>query len=201
MIESFGNFLVSGSIAVRFRGVRHLVVINFVVITKGGGSHCRSRGALRAGLHARQTARAVDADLNAGFYRPGPRAHRRADIDRESILITMDGASQSSGTGVPWPARDHSGRESRVGGSRSGLPQHDLGVIEGAGRYALLTVGDGLVQIQQVKLPPPASWSAVHRRTGSVAGVFQPDFRYQTLFVASAVLGVLGLIPRYAAHS
>src|SRR5512139_3445259 len=93
VIESFGNFLVGGNIAVGFVVFLILVIINFVVITKGAGriAEVAARFTLDS-MPGKQLA--VDADLNAGFISEAEARARRSEIGRESDFYgAMDGAS------------------------------------------------------------------------------------------------------------
>ncbi|KAB2319049.1 flagellar biosynthesis protein FlhA [Betaproteobacteria bacterium SCN1] len=197
VIESFGNFLVGGNIAVGFVVFVILVVINFVVITKGAGriAEVAARFTLDS-MPGKQLA--VDADLNAGFIDETEARTRRADIGRESDFYgAMDGASKfvrgDAVAGMIILAVN------LVGGIAIGLLQHDLGMSEALGRYALLTVGDGLVTQIPALIISTAAGIVVSRTSSEqdLSREFSSQIfgRPQTLFVASAVLGVLGLIP------
>jgi len=141
---------------------------------------------------------AVDADLNAGFIDETEARTRRADIGRESDFYgAMDGASKfvrgDAVAGMIILAVN------LVGGIAIGLLQHDLGMSEALGRYALLTVGDGLVTQIPALIISTAAGIVVSRTSSEqdLSREFSSQIfgRPQTLFVASAVLGVLGLIP------
>ena len=197
VIESFGNFLVGGNIAVGFVVFVILVVINFVVITKGAGriAEVAARFTLDS-MPGKQLA--VDADLNAGFIDESEARARRADIGRESDFYgAMDGASKfvrgDAVAGMIILAVN------LVGGVAIGLLQHSLGVSEALGRYALLTVGDGLVTQIPALIISTAAGIVVSRASSEqdLSREFSTQVfgRPQTLFVASSVLGVLGLIP------
>ena len=197
VIESFGNFLVGGNIAVGFVVFVILVVIHFVVITKGAGriAEVAARFTLDS-MPGKQLA--VDADLNAGFIDETEARTRRADIGRESDFYgAMDGASKfvrgDAVAGMIILAVN------LVGGIAIGLLQHDLGMSEALGRYALLTVGDGLVTQIPALIISTAAGIVVSRTSSEqdLSREFSSQIfgRPQTLFVASAVLGVLGLIP------
>src|SRR5574340_581835 len=143
VIESFGNFLVGGNIAVGFVVFLILVIINFVVITKGAGriAEVAARFTLDS-MPGKQLA--VDADLNAGFINESEARARRGEIGRESDFYgAMDGASKFvRGDAI---AALIILAVNLIGGGAVGLLQHVLGFSEALGRYALLTVGDGLV--------------------------------------------------------
>ncbi|MFN3715286.1 MAG: flagellar biosynthesis protein FlhA [Thiobacillus sp.] len=197
VIESFGNFLVGGNIAVGFVLFLILVIINFVVITKGAGriAEVAARFTLDS-MPGKQLA--VDADLQAGFINDAEARSRRADIGREADFYgAMDGASKFvRGDAVAGLVIL---LVNLVGGIAVGLLQHDLGVSEALGRYALLTVGDGLVTQIPALIISTAAGIVVSRASSEqdLSREFSTQVfgRPQTLFVASAVLGVLGLIP------
>jgi len=197
VIESFGNFLVGGNIAVGFVVFLILVIINFVVITKGAGriAEVAARFTLDS-MPGKQLA--VDADLNAGFINEGEARARRHEIGREADFYgAMDGASKfvrgDAVAGMIILVVN------LIGGIAVGLLQHNLGVTEALGRYALLTVGDGLVTQIPALIISTAAGIVVSRASSEqdLSREFSTQIfgRPQTLYVAAAVLGVLGLIP------
>ena len=197
MIESFGSFLVGGNIAVGFVVFLILVIINFVVITKGAGriAEVAARFTLDS-MPGKQLA--VDADLNAGFINEGEARTRRSEIGRESDFYgAMDGASKfvrgDAIAGIIILLVN------LVGGIAVGLLQHNLGVTEALGRYALLTVGDGLVTQIPALIISTAAGIVVSRSSSDqdLSHEFSTQVfgRPQTLYVAAAVLGTLGMIP------
>ena len=197
VIESFGSFLVGGNIAVGFVVFLILVIINFVVITKGAGriAEVAARFTLDS-MPGKQLA--VDADLNAGFINEGEARTRRSEIGRESDFYgAMDGASKfvrgDAIAGIIILLVN------LVGGVAVGLLQHDLGVTEALGRYALLTVGDGLVTQIPALIISTAAGIVVSRSSSDqdLSHEFSTQIfgRPQTLYVAAAVLGTLGVIP------
>jgi len=197
VIESFGNFLVGGNIAVGFVVFIILVIINFVVITKGAGriAEVAARFTLDS-MPGKQLA--VDADLNAGFINEVEARARRSDIGRESDFYgAMDGASKfvrgDAIAGMIILVVN------LIGGIAVGLLQHNLGVSEALGRYALLTVGDGLVTQIPALVISTAAGIVVSRASSEqdLSREFSTQIfgRPQTLYVAAAVLGALGVIP------
>ncbi|NDP49370.1 MAG: flagellar biosynthesis protein FlhA, partial [Sulfuriferula multivorans] len=197
VIESFGNFLVGGNYVVGFVVFLILVIINFVVITKGAGriAEVAARFTLDS-MPGKQLA--VDADLNAGFINESEARTRRSDIGREADFYgAMDGASKFvrgdaiAGIIILFV--------NLVGGILVGLFQHDLGLTEALGRYALLTVGDGLVTQIPALIISTAAGIVVSRASSEqdLSQEFSTQIfgRPQTLFVAAAVLGALGIIP------
>ncbi|MCL5059303.1 MAG: flagellar biosynthesis protein FlhA [Candidatus Thermoplasmatota archaeon] len=197
VIESFGNFLVGGNYVVGFVVFLILVIINFIVITKGAGriAEVAARFTLDS-MPGKQLA--VDADLNAGFINEAEARARRSEIGREADFYgAMDGASKfvrgDAIAGIIILLVN------LVGGVLVGLFQHDLGLSEALGRYALLTVGDGLVTQIPALIISTAAGIVVSRASSEqdLSREFSTQIfgRPQTLYIAAAVLGVLGLIP------
>lgn len=197
VIESFGNFLVGGNIAVGFVVFLILVIINFVVITKGAGriAEVAARFTLDS-MPGKQLA--VDADLNAGFINESEARVRRGEIGREADFYgAMDGASKFvRGDAI---AGIIILMVNLIGGIAVGLLQHNLGISEALGRYALLTVGDGLVTQIPALIISTAAGIVVSRASSEqdLSREFSTQIfgRPQTLYVAAAVLGALGVIP------
>ncbi len=197
VIESFGSFLVGGNIAVGFVVFLILVIINFVVITKGAGriAEVAARFTLDS-MPGKQLA--VDADLNAGFISELEARTRRSDIGREADFYgAMDGASKfvrgDAIAGMMILVVN------LVGGVAVGLLQHKLGMGEASVRYALLTVGDGLVTQIPALIISTAAGIVVSRASSEqdLSREFSTQVFGQphTLYVAAAVLGALGVIP------
>jgi flagellar biosynthesis protein FlhA len=197
VIESFGNFLVGGNIAVGFVVFLILVIINFVVITKGAGriAEVAARFTLDS-MPGKQLA--VDADLNAGFINEVEARTRRSEIGREADFYgAMDGASKfvrgDAIAGMIILVVN------LIGGIAVGLLQHNLGITEALGRYALLTVGDGLVTQIPALIISTAAGIVVSRASSEqdLSREFSTQIfgRPQTLYVAAAVLAALGVIP------
>jgi flagellar biosynthesis protein FlhA len=197
VIESFGNFLVGGNYTVGFVVFLILVIINFIVITKGAGriAEVAARFTLDS-MPGKQLA--VDADLNAGFINENEARTRRGEIGREADFYgAMDGASKFvRGDAI---AGIIILMVNLVGGILVGLFQHNLGLSEALGRYALLTVGDGLVTQIPALIISTAAGIVVSRASSEqdLSREFSTQMfgRPQTLYVAAAVLGSLGVIP------
>ena len=197
VIESFGNFLVGGNYVVGFVVFLILVIINFVVITKGAGriAEVAARFTLDS-MPGKQLA--VDADLNAGFINESEARTRRSEIGREADFYgAMDGASKFvRGDAIVAIIILV---VNLVGGILVGLFQHNMGLTEALGRYALLTVGDGLVTQIPALIISTAAGIVVSRASSEqdLSQEFSTQIfgRPQTLFVAAAVLGALGIIP------
>jgi len=197
VIESFGNFLVGGNYVVGFVVFLILVIINFVVITKGAGriAEVAARFTLDS-MPGKQLA--VDADLNAGFINEAEARTRRNEIGREADFYgAMDGASKfvrgDAIAGIIILLVN------LIGGVLVGLFQHGLGLTEALGRYALLTVGDGLVTQIPALIISTAAGIVVSRASSEqdLSREFSTQVfgRPQTLYVSAAVLGSLGMIP------
>src|SRR5213593_4583687 len=143
VIEAFGQFLVGGNFAVGLVVFTILVVINFIVITKGAGriAEVSARFTLDA-MPGKQMA--IDADLNAGLIGEDEARRRRAEIGSEADFYgAMDGASKFvrgdaiAGILILFI--------NIVGGLAIGMLQHDLSLAQAANNYVLLAIGDGLV--------------------------------------------------------
>ena len=143
VIEAFGDFVVGGNYAVGLVVFSILVIINFVVVTKGGGriSEVTARFTLDA-MPGKQMA--IDADLNSGIIDQDVARVRREDIAREaSFYGAMDGASKFvrgdaiAGILILFI--------NVIGGFSIGVFQYDLSASQAATNYILLTIGDGLV--------------------------------------------------------
>src|SRR5437867_636965 len=143
VIEAFGHFLVGGNFAVGLVVFSILVVINFVVITKGAGriAEVSARFTLDA-MPGKQMA--IDADLNAGLIGEDEARRRRAEIAEEADFYgAMDGSSKFvrgdaiAGILILFI--------NIIGGLTIGILQHDLSLATAANNYVLLAIGDGLV--------------------------------------------------------
>ena len=197
VIEAFGQFVVAGNYAVGFIVFVILVVINFVVITKGATriAEVAARFTLDA-MPGKQMA--IDADLNAGLINEGEARQRRQRIQKEGDFYgAMDGASKfvrgDAIAGIIILVIN------LVGGIAVGMFQHDLGLTEALNRYALLTVGDGLVAQIPALVISTAAGIVVSRTSNeqdlNQAFVSQLFGRPQILYVAASTLAVLGVIP------
>ncbi|MAI42668.1 MAG: flagellar biosynthesis protein FlhA [Gammaproteobacteria bacterium] len=143
VIEAFGQFVIGGNYAVGFIVFCILIIINFIVITKGAGrvSEVIARFTLDA-LPGKQMA--IDADLNAGVIDQETARIRRAQVTQESDFFgSMDGASKfvrgDAIAGILILLIN------LIGGLVIGMMQHDLSLGDAAEAYVLLTIGDGLV--------------------------------------------------------
>ena len=143
VIEAFGDFVVGGNYAVGLVVFAILVIINFVVVTKGAGrvSEVTARFTLDA-MPGKQMA--IDADLNSGLIDQEQARTRREEVSRESSFYgAMDGASKFvrgdaiAGILILFI--------NIVGGFAIGVLQHNLSAGQAATNYVLLTIGDGQI--------------------------------------------------------
>src|SRR5262245_55295727 len=197
VIESFGHFLIGGNFAVGLIVFAILVVINFVVVTKGAEriAEVGARFTLDA-MPGKQMA--IDADLNAGLIDEKEAKRRRAEVGEEAEFFgSMDGASKfvrgDAVAGILILVINI------VGGFVIGVAQHDLSASQAAESYILLAVGDALVAQIPALLISVAAAMVVSRvgkqhdiGTQIGAQVFGSP---KALAVAAAIVGTLGLVP------
>ncbi|HEU0189143.1 MAG TPA: flagellar biosynthesis protein FlhA [Gallionella sp.] len=197
VIESFGHFLVGGNYAVGIVVFSILVVINFVVITKGAGriAEVGARFTLDA-MPGKQMA--IDADLNAGLIGEDVARKRRAEIAQEADFYgAMDGASKfvrgDAVAGIIILFINI------IGGLVVGVLQHNLDIAVAAKNYTLLTIGDGLVaQIPALVISTAAG--LVVSRVASDENIGQQLTRQlfkqpQVIMLTAAIIGAMGLVP------
>ena len=197
VIESFGHFLVGGNYAVGLVVFVILVIINFVVITKGAGriAEVGARFTLDA-MPGKQMA--IDADLNAGLIGEDVARKRRAEVAQEAEFYgAMDGASKfvrgDAVAGIMIMLINV------VGGLVVGVLQHDLDLATAAKNYTLLTIGDGLVaQIPALVISTAAGM--VVSRVASEDNIGQQLAKQlasspQVIILTAAIIGLLGMIP------
>ena len=197
VIEAFGQFLVGGNYAVGLVVFAILVVINFVVITKGAGriAEVSARFTLDA-MPGKQMA--IDADLNAGLIGEEAARRRRSEISQVAEFYgAMDGASKFvRGDAVAGLIIM---LVNVVGGLIVGVLQHNLDLATAAKFYTLLTIGDGLVaQIPALVISTAAGIVVSRVATDQDIGqqlVGQLFNRPQVLLVTAAILGIMGMIP------
>ena len=197
VIAAFGQFVVGGNYAVGMVVFTVLVIINFVVITKGAGriSEVSARFTLDA-MPGRQMA--IDADLNAGIITQAEAIVRRQEVREEADFYgAMDGASKFvrgdaiAGILIVFI--------NLFGGTIIGAAQHGMSLADAGRTYALLTIGDGLVAqipalllsvavailVTRVSRPHDMSQQIMTQVLG------QP----KALGVTSGILTLLGIIP------
>ncbi len=197
VIEAFGHFLVGGNYAVGIVVFMILVVINFVVITKGAGriAEVGARFTLDA-MPGKQMA--IDADLNAGLIGEDEARRRRATIAQEADFFgSMDGASKfvrgDAVAGIVILLINI------VGGFIVGVLQHNLDMATAAKNYTLLTIGDGLVaQIPALVISTAAGVVVSRVTTEENIGqqlVGQLFSKPLVLLLTGIIIGALGLVP------
>ena len=197
VIEAFGHFMIGGNYTVGLVVFVILVVINFVVVTKGAGriAEVGARFTLDA-MPGKQMA--IDADLNAGLIGEEAARKRRAEISQEADFYgAMDGASKfvrgDAIAGILVMLINV------IGGLVVGIVQHDMSVGDAAHNYILLAIGDGLVaQIPALVISVAAA--IVVSRVGSDEPIGEQFVgqllrRPEALSVAAGIIGVLGIIP------
>jgi flagellar biosynthesis protein FlhA len=197
VIEAFGHFLVGGNYAVGLVVFIILILINFMVITKGAGriAEVSARFTLDA-MPGKQMA--IDADLNAGLIGEDEARRRRAEIAQEADFYgSMDGASKfvrgDAVAGIIIMLINV------IGGLIVGMVQHDMSFAAAGSNYTLLTIGDGLVAQIPALIISTAAGIVVSRvssdqdlseqLTGQLFG------RPQTLFLTAGILALMGIIP------
>jgi flagellar biosynthesis protein FlhA len=197
VIEAFGNFVVGGNYAVGIVVFVILVVINFMVVTKGAGrvSEVTARFTLDA-MPGKQMS--IDADLNAGLITQEQAILRRDEVAQEADFYgAMDGASKfvrgDAVAGILILLINI------IGGLVIGTLDHGLSLGDAGRIYTLLTIGDGLVAQIPALLASTAVAVIVTRMsraaTLSEQVVKQLIQHPRTLTIAGSVLGVLGLLP------
>ena len=197
VIESFGHFLIGGNFAVGLIVFAIIVVINFIVVTKGAEriAEVGARFALDA-MPGKQMA--IDADLNAGTIDEKEAKRRRAEVgDEAEFFGSMDGASKFvrgdaiAGLLILFI--------NIIGGFIIGVVQHDLTAAQAADSYILLAVGDALVaQIPALLISVAAAMvvSRVGKDEDVGTQIAQQIFNSpRSLAITAGVIGSLGLIP------
>lgn len=197
LIKSFGEFVVGGNFVVGFIVFLILVLINFVVITKGAGriAEVAARFTLDA-MPGKQMA--IDADLNAGLIDEREARRRREEIAREAEFYgAMDGASKfirgEAIAGLIITVINI------IGGILIGTLQRGLDLSTSAKTYTILTIGDGLVS-QLPAIVVSTSAGIIVSRAAAEAGMGkdiakQFALRPEAMFLASGAVLALGLIP------
>ncbi len=197
IIQAFGTFVVGGNYVVGMVVFLILVLINFVVITKGAGriAEVGARFTLDA-LPGKQMS--IDADLNAGLIDEAQARKRRKEVEMEADFYgAMDGASKfvrgDAIAGIIITVINI------LGGLVIGVLQQHISVREAAQAYTLLTVGDGLVsQIPALIVSTAAGLVVTHASTGGslgIAVVQQLFSNTRAISVTAGIMFLLGLIP------
>jgi flagellar biosynthesis protein FlhA len=197
VIQAFGNFVVGGNYVVGLIVFIILVIINFVVITKGAGriAEVAARFTLDA-IPGKQMA--IDADLNAGLVNESEARHRREVISQEADFFgAMDGASKFvRGDAIAGLIITFI---NLLGGLLIGVFQQGMPIGKAAATYSILTVGDGLVaQVPSLLISTAAgivvSRSAEQSHLG--ATIANQILRHtRAIGVAASMLFILGMFP------
>ena len=197
VIEAFGHFLIGGNFAVGLIVFAILVVINFIVVTKGAEriAEVGARFTLDA-MPGKQMA--IDADLGAGLIDEKEAKRRRLEVGNEAEFFgSMDGASKFvrgdaiAGILILFI--------NIIGGFVIGVAQHDLSAAQAANSYIILAVGDALVaQIPGLLISVAAAMvvSRVGKEEAVGSQIAGQMFRSpQSVGMVAAVIGLLGLVP------
>ncbi|MGE9549893.1 flagellar biosynthesis protein FlhA [Erwinia amylovora] len=197
VVEAFGHFLVGGNFAIGIVVFIILVIINFMVITKGAGriAEVGARFVLD-GMPGKQMA--IDADLNAGLIGEDEAKKRRSEVTQEADFYgSMDGASKfvrgDAIAGIMIMVINV------IGGLLVGVIQHGMDVGHAAESYTLLTIGDGLVaQIPALVISTAAGVIVTRVSTEQDVGeqmVTQLFKNPRVMMLSAGVLGMLGMVP------
>ena len=197
VIEAFGEFVIGGNYAVGLVVFAILVIINFVVVTKGAGriAEVTARFTLDA-LPGKQMA--IDADMNAGMLTQEEASKRREEVRGEADFYgSMDGASKfvrgDAVAGILILFINI------IGGLTIGMVQYGLPLAEAVKNYTLLTIGDGLVaQIPSLLISSAAAIIVTRVSSQQDMGkqaVGQLFGNPKILFITSGILTSMGVIP------
>lgn len=198
VIEAFGEFVIGGNYAVGLVVFAILVIINFVVVTKGAGrvAEVSARFTLDA-MPGKQMA--IDADLNAGVLTQDEARARREEIRNEADFYgSMDGASKfvrgDAVAGILILFINI------IGGLAIGILQHELSFAEAMRNYTLLTIGDGLVAQIPALVISTAAAIIVTRVSSSDKDMGEQVMSQlfgnpRALAVTAGILAFIGLIP------
>ncbi|UZE25297.1 flagellar biosynthesis protein FlhA [Pseudomonas sp. B21-056] len=197
VIQAFGEVVIGGNYVVGIVVFAILMIINFVVVTKGAGriSEVSARFTLDA-MPGKQMA--IDADLNAGLIDQGQAKLRRLEVAQEAEFYgSMDGASKFvrgdaiAGLLILFI--------NLIGGMAVGIFQHQMSFGDAGKVYALLTIGDGLVAQLPSLLLSTAAAIMVTRASGSEDMGKQIGRQMfaspKALAVAAGLMAVMGLVP------
>ncbi|MBY0415289.1 MAG: flagellar biosynthesis protein FlhA [Bdellovibrionales bacterium] len=197
LIKSFGEFVVEGNFVVGIIVFIILVIINFMVVTKGAGrvAEVAARFTLDA-MPGKQMA--IDADLNAGLINDVEAKRRRKEVAEEADFYgSMDGASKfvrgDAIAGILITAVNI------VGGIIIGVAQNDMDFATAAKTFTLLTVGDGLVTQIPALIISTAAGIIVTRSTNdeNIGTQVSKQFKIhpKAIYISAGVLVFFGLIP------
>ncbi len=197
IIEAFGNFVVRGNYVVGLVVFCILVLINFIVITKGAGriAEVAARFTLDA-MPGKQMA--IDAELNAGLINETEARNRRRGVEEEADFYgAMDGASKFvRGDAI---AAIMITLINIIGGFAVGIMQKGMTMNEALSRFTMLSIGDGLVSQVPALITSVAAGILVTRATskndlGRELGR-QLMFYPKALTILSVMLGVMAIVP------
>lgn len=197
VIQAFGNVIVGNSYVIGFIVFAILVVINFIVITKGSGrvAEVAARFTLDA-MPGKQMS--IDAELNAGAINEAEAKKRRREIEQEADFYgAMDGASKfvrgDAIAGIIIMVINI------VGGLLIGVMQKNLDLVIAAKNYTMLTIGDGLLaQIPALIISTAAGIIVTRSNTGEDMGkevTGQLFVNPRAIYITAGVLAILALIP------
>jgi len=197
VIEAFGSVVIGGNYVVGLVVFLILIIINFVVVTKGAGriSEVSARFTLDS-MPGKQMA--IDADLNAGLITQDEAKQRRTEVASEADFYgAMDGASKfvrgDAVAGILILAINI------IGGLAVGMAQHNLDFSTAMENYSLLTIGDGLVaQIPGLLLSTAAAIMVTRVNSSEEMGKQVANQMFaspKALFVAAIILGAMGIVP------
>ena len=197
VIEAFGSFVTAGNFVIGIVVFIILVIVNFIVITKGSGriAEVAARFSLDA-MPGKQMA--IDADLSAGLIDEDTAKKRRADLEGESAFFgNMDGASKFvRGDAIAGLIITFINVSA---GMLIGMMQQGLGFQEAANNYTLLTIGDGLVSQIPALIVSTAAGILVSKSgvTGAADKALTAQFTGypRALGMSSAVMGALAFLP------
>lgn len=198
IITSFGNFVVGGNYVIGIVVFTILVLINFMVITKGSGrvAEVAARFTLDA-MPGKQMA--IDADLNAGLIEESEAKARRADILQEANFYgAMDGSSKfvkgDAVAGIIITIVNI------IGGFLIGIFQFDMDVGESAATFTILTIGDGLVSQIPALILSTATGIMITRASKDESNfadgaISQLGSDYKTLLIVGFIMLMFALVP------
>lgn len=198
VINAFGNFVVGNNYVIGFIVFMILIVINFIVITKGSGrvAEVAARFTLDA-MPGKQMS--IDADMNAGLINETEARKRRKEIEREADFYgSMDGASKfvrgDAIAGIVIMVINV------VGGLLIGVIQKNLDFATAAKYYTMLTIGDGLLAQIPALIISTAAGMIVTRSSGNDESMSkevasQLFISTRAVYICAGVLGLLGIVP------
>jgi flagellar biosynthesis protein FlhA len=197
VIEAFGQFVMGGNFVIGIIVFAILVIVNFIVITKGSGriAEVAARFTLDA-MPGKQMA--IDADLNAGLIdQEGAKARRKALEDEASFFGAMDGASKFvRGDAIAGLLITFI---NVIAGIIIGVMQQNMGFGDAARVYTILTVGDGLVSQVPALIVSTAAGLLVSKSgvSGQASKALTKQLAHypKALGMSAAVMAIMGLLP------